>query len=151
MTEACDITNRPAPPDQNPPPEEIKTILDTSKTVAVIGLSQKPGRESRDVGLYLRGHGYTVIPVNPAIERWEGVASYPDLASIPGPVDLVDIFRRAEAIDGLVDEIIAKKPKYCWFQLGVVNNAAATKLREASITVVQDRCMKIEHAALIGA
>lgn len=148
MTEACDITNRPPAPEGNPGPDVIRKIIEESKTIAVIGLSAKPEKESRNVGLYLKSHGYNVIPVNPTLESWEGLNAHKSLDEVEGPVDVVDIFRRPEAIGDLVDEIIRKKPKYAWFQLGIVNNEAAARLREAGVIVVQDRCMKIEHAAI---
>jgi len=150
MTEACDITNRPPSPDQNPEPEQIRAILETSKNIAIVGLSPKPGRASGDVGMYLKDHGYNVIPVNPAISLWEGVKAYASVADIPGRVDVVDIFRKPEAINEMVDDILAIKPVCAWFQLGIVNNEAAARLRNGGVTVVQDRCMKIEHASLVG-
>lgn len=150
MTEACDITNRPPPPEGNPAEDVIRKIISESKYIAIIGLSGKPEKESRGVGLYLKNHGYNVIPVNPNLEKWEGLRAYKSLDEVEGPVDVVDIFRKPETIGGLVDEIIRKKPKYAWFQLGIVNNEAAARLREAGVTVVQDRCMKIEHAAVSG-
>ncbi|HEB72530.1 MAG TPA: CoA-binding protein [Nitrospirae bacterium] len=150
MTDACDISLRPPAPDHNPPPDEIKNILSESKTIAIIGLSDKPGRASLDVGLYLKDHGYTVIPVHPKISDWRGIKTYSSLKDVPGPVDIVDIFRKANAIDGLVEEIVEKKPRVVWLQLGIVNNEAAVKIRKAGIVVVQDRCLKIEHSSLLG-
>jgi hypothetical protein len=150
MTEACDISSRPPAPDYNPEPDEIRSILSESRTIAVIGLSDKPRRASLDVGLYLKNHGYTIIPVNPKIPEWQGLKAYSSLGKVSEQVDIVDIFRKADAIDGLVDEIVEKQPKVVWLQLGIVNNEAAAKIREAGIVVVQDRCIKIEHISLIG-
>lgn len=150
MTQACDISSRPPAPDYNPEPDEIRGILSESKTIAIIGLSDKPGRASLDVGLYLKDHGYTIIPVNPKISEWQGLKAYNSLGKVSEQVDIVDIFRKADAIDGLVDEIVKKKPKVVWLQLGIVNNEAAAKMREAGIVVVQDRCMKIEYLSLMG-
>jgi len=147
MTDACDITHRPPPPDQNPSEEEIGRLIKESKTIAVVGLSNKPHRESYLVGKYLRDNGYEIIPVHPNISEWEGLKVYKRLSDIPGRVDIVDIFRRADAIGEMTDEIIAKKPKAAWLQLGIVNNEAAAKLRDAGMTVVQDRCLKVEHMA----
>ncbi len=150
MSDARNIGAKPPEPDRNPSPEEIRKILKESKTVAIIGLSNKAGRPSHDVGVYLKEQGYTVIPVNPKLTEWEGVKSYSSLSKVPGPVDIVDIFRRAGAIDGLVGEIAAKKPRCAWLQLGIVNNEAAERIRQAGIEVVQDRCMKIERASLFA-
>ena len=148
MSDACDITNRPPEAKGNPSPETIVEIIEESANIAIIGLSKKPGRASLDVGLYLKDNGFNIIPVNPRFAEWEGVKAYPSLGDVPGDLDIVDVFRRADSIDELVDDIIAKKPKYVWFQLGIVNNEAAVKLRGAGIVVVQDKCLKIEHALL---
>ncbi len=150
MSEACDITKRPQEPENNPGPSEIKNILSEAKTIAIIGLSNKPHRESYMVGRYLKDHGYTVIPVHPNIDEWEGLKVYGNLGDIPGDVDIVDIFRRADAIGDLVPEIVAKKPKVAWLQLGIVNNEASKEMRSEGIVVVQNKCMKIEHTTLLG-
>ncbi|MDH5636995.1 MAG: CoA-binding protein [Nitrospinota bacterium] len=149
MDEACDISKRPPAPEENPDDEAIAGALGDTKRIAVIGISAKPGRASLDVAHYLRDHGYEIVPVNPMLKQWEGIECYPSLNEIPGPVDIVDIFRKPESIGELVEEIVAKKPKWAWLQLGIVNNEAAAKIREAGINVVQDRCIKIEHARLI--
>ena len=127
MAEACDISVRPPAPEGNPGAEEISEIVKNAKTVAVIGLSNKPGRESRDVALYLKERGYDILPVNPKLTEWEGLKCYKSITEVPEGVDIVDIFRRADAIDELVDDIVSRKPKCVWFQLGIVNNAAAGK------------------------
>lgn len=152
MNDNCDITKRPPAPENNPTSEEILHMLKTTKTIAVVGLSKKTHRESYIVGKYLLDHGYIVIPVNPQFTEWEGIAAYPTLADIPKDVsvDMVDLFRRADAIDELVDEILALKPKVAWLQLGVVNNEAARKMRDGGVKVVQDKCVKIEHRDLVG-
>lgn len=152
MDDSCDIGNRPPEPDFNPSGDEITQILKTSATIAIVGLSDKPHRDSFNVGKYLLDHGYKVIPVNPALaERgWLNIKAYPDIASIPGEVDVIDIFRRADSIMELVPAMIAKKPKAVWLQLGIVNNEAASRLRSADIVVVQNKCVKIEHSLLIG-
>ncbi|MBI5816571.1 MAG: CoA-binding protein [Nitrospinae bacterium] len=150
MPESCDISKRPPGPEGNPPADVIAGILKSAKTIAVVGLSDKPGRASNDVAAYLMDHGYTIIPVNPALNErgWKGIKAYAKLPEIPGEVDIVDFFMRAELIGGLVDEVIAKGPKVAWLQLGIVNNEAARRLRAAGMTVVQDKCVKIEHRAL---
>ncbi len=125
----------------------IETILNY-KNIAVVGISDNPERPSYDVASFLEKHGYNIIPVNPTLTEWKGKKSYPDLKSIPEKVDVVDIFRRPEAVPPIVDEAIAIKPKAIWMQLGIVNEEAAAKARAAGIEVVMDKCMKIEYGRL---
>ena len=132
-------------PETNPLDKEIKEILKNSKTIAVVGLSDKPERESYGVAKYLKDHGYTMIPVNPAKAEILGEKSYPDLLSVPVPVDIVDIFRNIEAIPGVVDEAIQIKAKVVWMQLGLTHNESARKARNAGLVVVQSKCLKTEH------
>lgn len=149
MVEACDISKRPPAPDSNPDDAVIARLLGKARRIAVIGISAKPGRASLDVAHYLQSHGYEIVPVNPLLKQWEGLPCYPSLNEVPGPVDIVDIFRKPDTIGELVEEIVAKKPECAWLQLGIVNNEAAAQIRKAGITVVQDRCTKIEHSRLI--
>jgi predicted CoA-binding protein len=135
-------------PESNPLQIEIRGILENSKTIAIVGLSDKPDRDSYRVAEYLKDHGYTVIPVNPAKAEILGEKSYPDLASIPLSIDIVDIFRNIEAIPGIVDEAIQIKAKVVWMQLGLAHNESARKAREAGLAVVQSKCLKIEHSRL---
>ncbi len=125
----------------------IETILNY-KNIAVVGISDNPERPSYDVASFLEKHGYNIIPVNPTLTEWKGKKCYPDLKSIPEKVDVVDIFRRPEAVPPIVDEAIAIKPKAVWMQLGIVNEKAAAKARAAGIEVVMDKCMKIEYKRL---
>ncbi len=122
----------------------IESILNY-KTIAVVGISDDPERPSHFVARFLDAHGYNVIPVNPKLTEWEGKKCYPDLLSIPVKVDVVDIFRRSEAVPPIVDEAIAIKAKVVWMQEGIVNEKAAAKAREAGIEVVMDRCIKKEY------
>ena len=103
------------------------------------------------VASFMSEHGYNVIPVNPSLTEWKGKKCYPDLLSVPEKVDVVDIFRRSEAVPPVVDEAIKIRPKAIWMQLGIVNEEAAAKARAAGIEVVMDRCMKIEYEILKGA
>ena len=135
-------------PESNPPETEIRDILKNGRTIAIVGLSDNPDRDSYRVAAYLKDHGYTIIPVNPAKPEILGEKSYPDLASIPAPVDIVDIFRNIEAIPGIVDEAIQIKAKAVWMQLGLAHNESARKAREAGLAVVQSKCLKIEHSRL---
>lgn len=150
VADVCDINHRPEKPEENPGPEEIKELLSSSRKIAVVGLSNKPHRDSYLVGSYLVDHGYLVYPVHPNLADWKGLKVAKSLHELAEPVDIVDLFRNAEGVGEMVDEIIACKPKAAWMQLGVVNNEAAAKLREAGIMVIQDKCIKIEHHNLTG-
>jgi len=127
---------------------DISTILKTSKTIAVVGLSDKPERPSYDVASYLLEHGYKIIPVNPNITEWKGIKAYKSFLEIKEKVDVVDIFRKSEDVPPVVDEAIKIRAKTVWMQLGIVNEQAAAKARKAGLNVVMDRCMKIEHGKL---
>lgn len=119
-------------------------VLDQCRTFAVVGASPDPGRPSHGVMNVLEEHGYRVIPVNPNVAEVRGQAAYPDLALIPEPIDVVDIFRRSEAAGAHVDEAIAVGAKAVWMQLGVIDEAAAQRARDAGLDVVMDRCPAIE-------
>lgn len=133
-----------------PPPEEIKDILENSKVVAMVGLSDNRERPSNRVGKYLRNKGYRIIPVNPKYDTIIGLKSYPNLLKIPEEVDIVDIFRKPKAVVEIVDEAIEKGAKVVWMQEGVINEEAARKAKEAGLTVVMDRCMYKEHKKHFG-
>ena len=124
---------------------EIKNILDNSKTVAVVGLSDKPYRPSQGVALYLQEHGYKIFPVNPHVDEVLGEKSYASLKEIPVAIDVVDIFRKSEAVGPIVDEAIEVGAKAIWMQEGVLNEEAAQKAREAGLNVVMNKCMMKEH------
>ncbi len=127
----------------------VRDILEKSKVIAVVGLSPKPERDSHEVAKYLQGQGYRIVPVNPRADTILGEKSYPDLASIPEKVDVVDIFRRSDDVPPVVDQAIAIGAKAVWMQLGIVNEGAAAKAREAGLGVVMDRCMLVEHRDLV--
>ncbi len=136
---------------QFPIPQEIlDQVLTRATTIAVVGLSPKPERPSNQVASYLLACGYTVIPVNPGQNEILGQACYPDLRSIPGPVDVVDIFRRADQVEPIVREAVEIGARVVWMQQGIVNEAAARIAREAGLTVIMDRCMKIEHHNMVS-
>ncbi len=116
----------------------IEEILRESKTIAVVGLSPKPERDSHRVAANLKKYGYKVIPVNPTVQEVLGEKSYPDLVSIPEKIDLVDVFRRSEEVGPVVDEAIKVGAKVVWMQDGVVNEAAAEKARKAGLEVVMN-------------
>ncbi|MFZ9052553.1 MAG: CoA-binding protein [Woeseiaceae bacterium] len=128
----------------------LRRILTDCKRVAVVGLSEDWSRPSNFVAKYLLEHGFEVIPVNPKYASILGQKCYPDLASIPTPVDIVDLFQRADRVPPFVDDAIAIGAKVVWMQLGIVNEEAAAKARAAGLEVVMDRCIKIEYARLFG-
>jgi predicted CoA-binding protein len=128
-------------------PQEIVQILKNYRVVAVVGLSTDPSRPSYQVAQYLKARGYQIVPVNPACTEILGEKCYPDLASIPFPPEVVDIFRKAEAVPAIVAEAIAVGAKVVWMQLGLTVPEAAQKARAAGLQVVMNRCMKIEHSS----
>ena len=128
----------------------IRKLLNTSKTIAIVGLSDKKERASNFVGSYLLSEGYTVIPVNPLKQEILGQKCYPDLKSIPVPVDIVDIFRRPDECVNIVKEAIEIKAKAVWMQLGIVNRDAAKLASDNGLLVVMDRCIKMEHGRFSG-
>ena len=128
----------------------LRRILRDHRTIAVVGLSANWYRPSYFAAKYMQEHGYRVIPVNPQYETVLGEKCYRSLADIPEPVGIVDCFRRSEEIPALADEAIAIGAKVLWMQLGVTNAAARAKAEAAGLLVVEDRCVKIEHARLFG-
>ncbi|MCY3768417.1 MAG: CoA-binding protein [Gammaproteobacteria bacterium] len=129
---------------------KIREILLNSKTVAMVGLSAKWHRPSYFAAKYLLDKGYRVIPVNPNYDEILGQRCYPDLASIPEPVDVVDLFQRADTTPGYAREAIAVRARVLWLQLGIVNGETEKIAKEAKLLYVQDRCMKIEHGRIFG-
>jgi len=132
-------------PEYNPPSEEIKAILEQYKTVAILGLSPKPERDSYKVAKYLKENRYRIVPVNPGQKEILGEKCYPNLKAIPFPIDVVDIFRKPEAIPPVVDDAIEVAAKVVWMQLGLAHNQAADKARKAGLGVVMNKCIKTEH------
>ena len=128
--------------------EDLRQILATSKTIAVVGLSDKPERPSYEVASYLKNEGYRIIPVNPKITETLGEQAYPSLRDIPEPVDIVDIFRRQEYVPSIVEDAIAIGAKVVWMQLGIINEAAAARARAAGLKVVMNACLATTHDAL---
>jgi len=126
---------------ENPTPETCCALLKHVKTIAVVGLSPNPARPSYGVAKALQGWGFNIIPVHPAVKEVLGAKAYPRLADIPIAIDLVDVFRRAEFIDGIVDDCVALKLKFIWIQEGIVNEPAALRARQAGMSVVMDRCI----------
>jgi uncharacterized protein len=128
-----------------PSADPITEILKTQKTIAVVGLSSNPMRPSYGVTEYMQAAGYRIIPVNPNETEVLGEKSYARLEDVPGKIDIVDIFRRAEEVPRVVESAIRVGAKVVWMQLGIENEAAAEKARAAGLTVVEDACIMIEH------
>ena len=124
----------------------IDRILSDSRTIAVVGLSEKPERPSHEVARYLQERGFRIIPVNPNVREVLGEKAYPSLREIPGTVDLVDVFRRSEEMVPVAEEAIRIGARFFWMQEGVTNREAEEMLAGAGIPVVADRCMKKELA-----
>jgi predicted CoA-binding protein len=133
---------------QNPPDATIKEVLSTPQTVAVIGCSPNPDRDSHRIAKLLKARGHRIIPVNPGHREILGEACYASLRDIPEPVDMVDIFRRSEHVAPIIDEAIETGAKIVWMQLGVIDEQAATKAQGAGLTVIMDRCPAIEYRRL---
>lgn len=138
MSEFCEISNYPVRD------EEILQILKDCKRVAVVGLSLKRERDSFVVASFLKERGFRVIPVNPNHGEILGETSYPSLKDIPEPVEIVDIFRKPEAVLRVVEEAIEIGANVVWMQRGIVSNAAAELARKAGLKVIMDRCIKVE-------
>lgn len=132
-------------PVQNPSPEEIKRMLQSYNTIAVVGISDKPERPSYHVAEYLQKQDFWMIPVNPKLTQVLGVKCYPSLSDIPEKIDIVNIFRRSEEVMPIVEEAIALKALVIWMQEGIVNEDAAAKARQAGLKVVMDKCILKEH------
>jgi len=131
--------------------EEMKEIFDNVKTIAVLGLSPDESKASNMVAKYLQNAGYKIIPVYPKEDEILGEKVYRSLAEIPFEIDMVDIFRKPKAFDAVADACIARGDvKVFWGQLGLVNNDAAQKAKDAGMQVVQNKCTKIEHKAIYG-
>ena len=142
MSERCEI------PRSNPTPAEIRDILTSARRIAVVGHSDDPGRDSYRVGRYMASHGFEVFAANPNARSTPELKFYPDLASVPGPIDMVNVFRRPRDIPPHVPDILAAKPQVVWLQLGIAHQEAAETLARAGIRVVQDRCLMVEHRRL---
>ncbi len=127
----------------------VSEILRSSRSIAVVGFSPKKHRASYMVGKYLIDAGYTVYPVNPGVDEILGYISYPDLASIPAKIDIVDIFRRSEDVLPVVEAAIAIQAKVIWMQQGIVNKEAAKLAEKAGLTVIMDRCIKVDHSSML--
>jgi predicted CoA-binding protein len=131
-------------------PMTIQRVLHGMETVAVVGLSGNELRASNFVGYYLQRHGYRVVPVNPRESEILGETCYPSLADIPEPVDLVNVFRAPDALPDIAGESVQVGATALWCQFGVINEEGARIAEEGGVTVVMDRCLKVEHARYVG-
>jgi predicted CoA-binding protein len=131
-------------------PLKIQRVLHHAKTVAIVGLSPNELRASNFVGYYLRRHGYRIVPVNPRETEILGEASYPSLVDVPVRIDVVDVFRKPEAVPEIAREAVAIGAGALWCQFGVINLEAARIAEDGGVTVIMDRCLKVEHARYIG-
>lgn len=133
----------------NPVDDEMRLLLQKVKTIAVVGLSDKPHRDSYQVSEYMQQNGYRIIPVNPRAKTVLGETAYASLQAIPEKVDLVNIFRNSDHVPPLVQEALPLQPLAIWLQLGIAHEQAARLGQAAGITVIMDRCIKIEHQRLL--
>jgi len=131
-------------------PETIRRILESSRTIAVVGLSSNVLRASHFVGYYMQLHGYRIVPVNPRETEVLGEKSYPSLLDVPFDVDVVDVFRNPDAAPGVAREAVQKGAKALWMQFTVISPEAVRIAEEGGLDVVMDRCMKVEHARYLG-
>jgi predicted CoA-binding protein len=131
-------------------PLTIQRVLLTSKTIAIVGLSDNELRASHFVGYYLKRHDYRVIPVNPRQTEILGQKCYPSLLDVPEPVDIVDVFRAPDALPGIARDAVTIHAGTLWCQFGVINEDGARIAEEGGLTVIMDRCLKVEHARYLG-
>ena len=131
-------------------PLTIQRVLHTARTIAIVGLSRNELRPSNFVGYYLKRHGYRVIPVNPRESEILGEKCYASLLDVPVPVDVVDVFRAPDALPGIARDAVAIGAGALWCQFGVINEEGARIAEDGSLTVVMDRCLKVEHARYMG-
>jgi uncharacterized protein len=131
-------------------PLEIQRVLNTARTIAIVGLSNNELRASYFVGYYLKRHGYRVIPVNPRATEILGEPSYPSLPDVPEPVDIVNVFRAPAALPEIAEQAMRIGAGTMWCQFGVINTDGARIAEDGGLTVVMDRCIKVEHARYVG-
>lgn len=137
-------------PDRYQNPLEIQRVLNSAKTIAIVGLSNNELRASYFVGYYLKRHGYRVVPVNPRATEILGETSYPSLADVPGQVDIVNVFRAPDALPGIAEQTVRIGAGTLWCQFGVINADGGRIAEDGGATVVMDRCIKVEHARYVG-
>jgi uncharacterized protein len=132
----------------NDNPEAVRELLENARVIAVVGMSDNPARPSSGVAKFLKNQGYTIYPVNPTLDSIDGEKVYHSLNDIPEPIDIVDVFRRPEYLEGVVDEAIKANAKAVWGQLGIHTDAAVEKANAAGLDIVTNHCAKIEFMRL---
>jgi hypothetical protein len=131
--------------------EAVQRILTTAESIAVVGCSATPGKAAHDVPRYLLDHGYEVLPVNPVRDEVLGRRAFDSLTEVDEPVDVVDVFRPSEEVAGIVDETLGREDApVIWTQLGIRDREATDRAEAAGLTVVEDRCIKVDHSRLLG-
>ncbi len=128
--------------------EDLSRLLRSAKTIAVVGCSTQPGKPSHEVPRYLKDQGYRVVPVHPSAREILGERAYPSLADVPGPIDIVNVFRPAEEAPAVVEAAIARGARAVWLQQGISHPAAAARAREAGLEIVMDLCIMKAHTRL---
>jgi hypothetical protein len=131
--------------------EEIRSLLLNARTIAVVGISDRPERPSHGVARYLLAAGYTVVPVNPNLREWRGLEAFPTVEASGVKVDIVDVFRRPKFVPDVVEDAVVAQAGALWLQLGVINEEAAASAIARGMPVVMDRCTAIEHRRFLGA
>ena len=134
----------------NPPPEAIRDLLKRTRHIALVGFSPDPGRPSHNIGRMMQRFGFRVTPVRPGISEGLGERAYPDLASVPDLIDLVDVFRASEHVAGIIDECLRLGLKAVWLQDGVIDEEAAGRAVAAGMTVIMDRCILRDYTRLVA-
>ena len=137
------------PADLNQDDRAMRDVLKEARVIAVVGHSDDPSRTSYRIAQFLRQMGYTVYPVNPVVSEIDGQPSYPSLAAVPEPIDIVDVFRRSEHLAAIVDEAVSVKAKTVWAQLGVFDHEAGEKALRAGLNVAMNACIKVEYLRLL--
>ena len=132
----------------NPSTDEIYTILRDSKTIAVVGISEVETRASKYVSEYMKREGYTIYPVNPNLDTWNGLKVYDSVVDLPQTVDIVDVFRRSSQVLALAGDVVEAGAKVMWLQQGIVNNEAAAFVSVAGVKVIMDSCIMVEHKSM---
>ena len=132
----------------NPSTDEIRTILRDSKTIAVVGISEGKTRASKYVSEYMQREGYTIYPVNPNLDTWNGLKVYDSVVDLPEKVDIVDVFRRSSQVLPLAVDVVEAGAKVMWLQQGIVNDEAAKVVSGAGVKVVMDSCIMVEHKSM---
>ena len=132
----------------NPSTDEIHTILRDSKSIAVVGISERETRASKYVSEYMQREGYTIYPVNPNLDTWNGLKVYDSVVDLPEKVDIVDVFRRSSQVLPLAGDVVEAGAKVMWLQQGIVNEEAAEIISDAGIKMIMDSCIMVEHKSM---